>query len=82
MLRLGFLLTDGKSAQKDFNKTLAALRDFNVTMYGIGVGQVNRSELELITGDKDKVIYAEKFEKLHEIEKVKRTKWCFGYVGW
>ena len=68
---MAFLLTDGKSSQYNFNATLDKLRSFNVTIYGIGVGEVNKKELLLITGNDTRMMYAENFESLSTIEKVR-----------
>jgi len=74
-LRLGFILTDGQSsltrkqirenAVGQMAKSLAAA---NISMYGIGIGKVNKTELLLITGSENHTIYAKNYAALSGIE--------------
>ena len=41
------------------------------TIWSIGAGNADRNELNLISGDKDKVIMVDNYGKIEEIEKVK-----------
>ena len=68
---MAFLLTDGESTQYDFDEVLDDLRDYNVTIYGIGVGNVSMTQLNMIAGSEaNRTMYVEKFDQLKTIQDV------------
>ncbi|XP_058409325.1 collagen alpha-4(VI) chain-like [Diceros bicornis minor] len=62
------VITDGV-AQDNVAIPAKALRDRNVIIFAIGVGEAKNSQLLEITNDQDKVYYEEKFESLQNLEK-------------
>ena len=62
------MVTDGVSRD---NVAIPAkvLRDRNIIIFAIGVGEVEFSQLLEITNDQSKVYYEEKFESLQNLEK-------------
>lgn len=69
------VITDGV-ARDDVAVPAKALRDRNVIIFAIGVGEAKNSQLLEITNDQDKVYYEEKFESLQNLEKEILYKVC------
>ncbi|KAI4890693.1 hypothetical protein NFI96_033753 [Prochilodus magdalenae] len=60
-----FVITDGEATDPhDLSKAADALHNRGVSVYGIGVAQAKRSELEIITKDSKKVFEVTDFEAL------------------
>uniref|UniRef100_A0A4W2HT36 Collagen alpha-4(VI) chain-like n=1 Tax=Bos indicus x Bos taurus TaxID=30522 RepID=A0A4W2HT36_BOBOX len=62
------VVTDGVS-RDNVALPAKALRDRNIIIFAIGVGEVEFSQLLEITNDQSKVYYEEKFESLQNLEK-------------
>ena len=62
------MVTDGVS-RDNVALPAKALRDRNIIIFAIGVGEVEFSQLLEITNDQSKVYYEEKFESLQNLEK-------------
>ncbi|XP_050996204.1 collagen alpha-4(VI) chain-like [Acomys russatus] len=62
------VITDGVS-QDNVAPPAKALRDRNIIIFAIGVGEAQRTQLLEITNDQDKVYHEENFESLQNLEK-------------
>lgn len=62
------VITDGV-AQDNVAIPAKALRDRNIIIFAIGVGEAQESQLLEITNDTSKVCYEEIFKNLHNLEK-------------
>ncbi|KAM6223855.1 collagen alpha-4(VI) chain-like [Rhynchocyon petersi] len=62
------VITDGVS-KDNVEIPAKALRDRNIIIFAIGVGEAKDSQLLEMTNDQDKVFYGENFESLRELEK-------------
>ncbi|XP_064133384.1 collagen alpha-4(VI) chain-like [Loxodonta africana] len=62
------VITDGV-AKDSVTIPAKALRDRNIIIFAIGVGEAKNSQLLEITNDQDKVYYGENFESLENLEK-------------
>ncbi|XP_055485815.1 collagen alpha-4(VI) chain-like [Psammomys obesus] len=62
------VITDGVS-QDNVGPPAKALRDRNIIIFAIGVGEARRAQLLEITNDQDKVYHEENFESLQNLEK-------------
>ncbi|XP_042636263.1 collagen alpha-4(VI) chain-like [Orycteropus afer afer] len=62
------VITDGV-AKDNVEIPAKALRDRNIIIFAIGVGEAKKSHLLEITNDQDKVYYGENFESLQNLEK-------------
>ncbi|XP_054991023.1 collagen alpha-4(VI) chain-like [Sorex araneus] len=69
------VITDGV-AQDNVAIPAQALRDRNIIIFAIGVGEAKHSQLLEITKDEGKVYYAENFESLENLEKEILFKVC------
>ncbi|XP_053699895.1 collagen alpha-6(VI) chain-like isoform X1 [Synchiropus splendidus] len=69
-------LTDGRS-QDQVKKPAAALREKGVTIYSIGVVDVNRNELLQISGTDEKVFIERDYDALRELESRIALDICF-----
>ena len=59
------LITDGKSTKPNLlHKPVKALRSLNVATIALGVGKVEITELELITGSSENVFTTDNFDEL------------------
>ncbi|XP_059147872.1 cartilage matrix protein-like [Physella acuta] len=76
--KVGVVLTDGDSQDKDFTKKEAEnARNQNITMYAIGVGpKVHETELTNIAGDKSRVSRVDKYEELRRIKQELANQIC------
>ncbi|XP_078098451.1 collagen alpha-6(VI) chain-like isoform X2 [Mustelus asterias] len=61
-------VTDGNS-DDDVRKPAAELSQQGVTVYGVGVGNVTESELEIIAGASERVFYTKNFDALQNMKK-------------
>lgn len=75
------VITDGV-AQDNVVLPAQALRDRNIIIFAIGVGEAKHSQLLEITNDEDKVYYGEKFESLQNMEKEILFKVCIPQGEW
>ena len=50
---LSLLCTDGKSNRGNINSAVSAIRATSIQVYAIGIGNINRDELQLIASDPD-----------------------------
>uniref|UniRef100_A0A8C3YQQ3 VWFA domain-containing protein n=1 Tax=Catagonus wagneri TaxID=51154 RepID=A0A8C3YQQ3_9CETA len=62
------VITDGV-AQDNVAIPAQALRDRNIIIFAVGVGEAKNSQLLEITNDQSKVYYEEKFDSLQNLEK-------------
>uniref|UniRef100_A0A8C6QF76 Collagen, type VI, alpha 4 n=1 Tax=Nannospalax galili TaxID=1026970 RepID=A0A8C6QF76_NANGA len=62
------VITDGVS-QDNVATPAKALRDRNIIIFAIGVGEAQRTQLLEITNDQDRVYHEENFESLQNLEK-------------
>ncbi|XP_053786274.1 collagen alpha-4(VI) chain isoform X4 [Desmodus rotundus] len=69
------VITDGV-AQDNVATPAKALRDRNIIIFAIGVGEAEKSQLLQITNDPDKVYYQDNFESLQNLEKEILSKVC------
>ncbi|XP_053525526.1 collagen alpha-4(VI) chain-like [Artibeus jamaicensis] len=69
------VITDGV-AQDNVAMPAKALRDRNIIIFAIGVGEAAKSQLLQITNDPDKVYYQDNFESLQNLEKEILYKVC------
>ncbi|XP_021530038.2 collagen alpha-4(VI) chain-like isoform X2 [Aotus nancymaae] len=69
------VITDGV-AQDNVIIPAKALRDKNIIIFAIGVGEAKKSQLLEITNDEDKVYYDVDFEVLQNLEKEILSKVC------
>lgn len=69
------VITDGVS-QDNVAPPAKALRDRNIIIFAIGVGNVQRAQLLEITNDQDKVFQEENFESLQSLEKEILSEVC------
>ncbi|XP_072582899.1 collagen alpha-4(VI) chain-like [Vulpes vulpes] len=69
------VITDGV-AQDDVAIPAKALRDRNIVIFAIGVGEAKSAQLLQITDDVQKVYYEENFESLQNLEKKILLKVC------
>ncbi|XP_032725679.1 collagen alpha-4(VI) chain-like [Lontra canadensis] len=69
------VITDGV-AQDDVVMPAKALRDRNIIIFAIGVGEAKSAQLLQITDDPQKVYYEENFESLQNLEKKILLKVC------
>ncbi|XP_045647685.1 collagen alpha-4(VI) chain-like isoform X1 [Ursus americanus] len=69
------VITDGV-AQDDVVMPAKALRDRNIVIFAIGVGEAKNAQLLQITDDPQKVYYEENFESLQNLEKKILLKVC------
>lgn len=69
------VITDGV-ARDNVAIPAKALRDKNIIIFAIGVGEAKNSQLLEITNDQDKVYYEENFESLQNLEKEILYKVC------
>ncbi|XP_037701037.1 collagen alpha-4(VI) chain-like [Choloepus didactylus] len=69
------VITDGV-AQDNVAIPAKALRDRNIIIFAIGVGEAKNSQLLEITGNQDNVYYEEQFESLQNMEKKILYKVC------
>lgn len=88
-VRLGIVLTDGKSSDKtQLEVALAKIRRENITMYSIGVGKecqrdvddscLNPRELEKIAGSENRTFQVEDYDALQSIEVKFKDAICLG----
>ncbi|MBZ3881007.1 Collagen alpha-4(VI) chain [Sciurus carolinensis] len=75
VLQYLIVITDGVS-QDNVAIPAKALRDRNIIIFAIGVGEAKSSNLLEITNDKDNIYYEEKFESLQNLEKNILYKVC------
>uniref|UniRef100_A0A8D2B9H9 VWFA domain-containing protein n=1 Tax=Sciurus vulgaris TaxID=55149 RepID=A0A8D2B9H9_SCIVU len=75
VLQYLIVITDGVS-QDNVAIPAKALRDRNIIIFAIGVGEAKSSELLEITNDKDNIYYEGKFESLQSLEKNILYKVC------
>ena len=75
------VVTDGVSRD---NVAIPAkvLRDRNIIIFAIGVGEIEFSQLLEITNDQSKVYYEEKFESLQNLEKEILYQVCIPQGEW
>ena len=91
ILRLGFVLTDGQTRDKNLlREEISHLRKANVTLYGIGVGEkctadtpddnldfcLNVTELDLIASNENHTFYVSQYGQLTDIVEVP------AFAGW
>ncbi|XP_036123248.1 collagen alpha-4(VI) chain-like [Molossus molossus] len=69
------VITDGV-AQDNVATPAKALRDRNIIIFAIGVGEAKNSQLLEMTNDQGKVYYGENFESLQNLEKEILYKVC------
>ncbi|XP_045758107.2 collagen alpha-4(VI) chain-like [Mirounga angustirostris] len=69
------VITDGV-AQDDVVVPAKSLRDRNIIIFAIGVGEAKNAQLLQITDDPQKVYYEENFESLQNLEKKLLLKVC------
>lgn len=62
------VITDGVS-QDNVASPAQAIRDRNIIIFAVGVGEAQRTQLLEITNDQDKVYHEENFESLQNLEK-------------
>ncbi|KAF7459769.1 hypothetical protein GHT09_020250 [Marmota monax] len=75
ILQYLIVITDGVS-QDNVAIPAKALRDRNIIIFAIGVGEAKSSQLFEITNDRDNIYYEEKFESLQNLEKKILYKVC------
>lgn len=75
------VITDGV-AQDDVVMPAKALRDRNIIIFAIGVGEAKSAQLLQITDDPQKVYYEENFESLQNLEKEILLKVCLPQGEW
>nr|XP_026239761.1 collagen alpha-4(VI) chain-like [Urocitellus parryii] len=75
ILQYLIVITDGVS-QDNVALPAKALRDRNIIIFAIGVGEAKSSQLFEITNDEDNIYYEEKFESLQNLEKKILYKVC------
>ncbi|XP_017333399.1 collagen alpha-6(VI) chain isoform X2 [Ictalurus punctatus] len=64
-----FVITDGEATDPhDLPKAANELKKYGVSVYGIGVANAKKSELEVITKDKNKVFLVDDFEALKALQ--------------
>ncbi|KAK2854621.1 hypothetical protein Q7C36_006490 [Tachysurus vachellii] len=64
-----FVITDGEATDPhDLPKASNELKNYGISVYGIGVAQAKTTELEIITKDKNKVFKVDDFEALKALQ--------------
>lgn len=64
------VITDGAATDNVHVPVVSrSVREAGINIYAIGVGEADQAELEIMAGKKEKVFYAEDFDKLSEIHK-------------
>lgn len=64
-----FVITDGEATDSyDLPEAANKLQKYGVNVYGIGVANAKKSELEVITKDKNKVFLVDDFEALKALQ--------------
>jgi len=75
-LKLGFVMTDGKSEDGDqLRENSVRLRKANVSLYAIGIGDINKEELDFIAGEEN-VFNVSSYDELHSVRQLIRRKVC------
>ena len=66
---MAYIITDGGSDHRKKTADAAReLRNIGVTVFAVGVSGANRTELELITSQKEYVYFCENFTQLQTIQ--------------
>ncbi|XP_069051376.1 collagen alpha-6(VI) chain-like [Lepisosteus oculatus] len=64
------VITDGEATDRiDLSALSGSVREEGISIYGIGVANANRDELNMMTRDENKVFYVDNFNVLEELHK-------------